>query len=142
MDLAQKKFLYYSLDPNVTVGQLKSLEHCEIDPQKEQQLLKRMETHQVSALSQEMECYPVRFLQMPSAPYVIYAVGDLSLLSRTILGIVGPRMMSPYADSVMEALFDSAKSYDVVTVSGLARGVDQKCHQLSLQYALPTIAVL
>jgi predicted Rossmann fold nucleotide-binding protein DprA/Smf involved in DNA uptake len=50
--------------------------------------------------------------------------------------------MSTYAGQVMEALFEVAKAYDVVTISGLARGVDQKCHQLSLKSSLPTIAVL
>ena len=50
--------------------------------------------------------------------------------------------MSPYADKVMEALFQQAQHLNFVTVSGLARGVDQKCHLLSLQYKLPTIAIL
>jgi DNA processing protein len=50
--------------------------------------------------------------------------------------------MSPYADKVMEALFQQAQHHHLVTVSGLARGVDQKCHQLSLRYHIPTIAIL
>lgn len=42
----------------------------------------------------------------------------------------------------MESLFERMKSYDVVTVSGLAAGVDQMCHQMSLDAGIPTIAVL
>lgn len=50
--------------------------------------------------------------------------------------------MSPYADQVLQSLFAEMKGLDMVTVSGLARGVDQKCHQLSLKHTIPTIAVL
>jgi DNA processing protein len=50
--------------------------------------------------------------------------------------------MSPYADKVMESLFEQARTVNLITVSGLARGVDQKCHQLSLQGGIPTIAIL
>ena len=42
----------------------------------------------------------------------------------------------------MQALFLQAYKYDLVTISGFARGVDQQAHQLSLKYQIPTIAVL
>jgi DNA processing protein len=50
--------------------------------------------------------------------------------------------MSPYAERVMEALFQQAKGISFTTISGMARGVDQKCHQLSLANEIPTIAIL
>jgi DNA processing protein len=89
-----------------------------------------------------MDNYPHKFSQIKTPPYLFYAIGNLHLLNQKILGIVGPREMSSYADKVMEALFQHASSTNLVTVSGLARGVDQKCHQLSLQYHIPTIAIL
>jgi DNA processing protein len=142
MNLAQRKVLYYSLCPKVTLSQLKEMESCELDSYEEEKLLEWMNRYHIYALSQEMKTYPCRLLQLSSAPYLFYAVGDLNLLSKPILGIVGPRMMSEYANQVMESFFESATSYDMVTVSGLARGVDQKCHLLSLKHSLPTIAVL
>ena len=42
----------------------------------------------------------------------------------------------------MQTLFLQAYKYDLVTISGFARGVDQQAHQLSLKYQIPTIAVL
>ena len=75
-------------------------------------------------------------------PYIIYYVGDISLLEKDILGIVGPRKMSVYGEKVVETLLDHAREYDLVTISGMAEGVDQLCHSRSLQHSLPTIAVL
>ncbi|GHW02269.1 DNA processing protein DprA [candidate division SR1 bacterium] len=72
----------------------------------------------------------------------LFYLGNLDLLHKKKLGIVGPRIMSQYADQVLEAFFEQGKNSDLITVSGLARGVDQKCHTLSLKYNIPTIAVL
>jgi DNA processing protein len=50
--------------------------------------------------------------------------------------------MSPYAEKILEAFFQQAHQLPLTTISGLARGVDHKCHQLSLQHNIPTIAIL
>ncbi|MBP7884973.1 DNA-processing protein DprA [Patescibacteria group bacterium] len=42
----------------------------------------------------------------------------------------------------MTALFDVLPDYDVVTISGLADGVDTMAHTMSLDKKIPTIAVL
>jgi predicted Rossmann fold nucleotide-binding protein DprA/Smf involved in DNA uptake len=82
------------------------------------------------------------FSLVPNAPYIVYAQGDLSLLQRPKLSIVGPRAMTTYGKDVVEHIFSFLPSYDLVTVSGGADGVDMLCHQLSLQYNIPTIVVL
>jgi len=50
--------------------------------------------------------------------------------------------MSSYGKKVLEALFTSSQNYDFITISGMAEGVDQLCHQLSRENNIPTIAVL
>jgi len=69
-------------------------------------------------------------------------LGNISLLSRKILGIVGPRKQTEYGIQILHKLFQEAKDYDLVTVSGMADGIDQLCHHLSIQHGIPTIAVL
>lgn len=69
-------------------------------------------------------------------------IWDISLLSRKILGIVGPRKQTDYGIQVLHKLFQEAKGHDLVTVSGMADGIDQLCHHLSMQHEIPTIAVL
>lgn len=50
--------------------------------------------------------------------------------------------MSAYGKEVVERLFSYAAAYDIVTISGMAEGVDQLCHSLSMEHSIPTIAVL
>ena len=42
----------------------------------------------------------------------------------------------------METLFTHVHNYELVTISGMAKGIDQLCHTLSIEHSLPTIAVL
>jgi DNA processing protein len=72
----------------------------------------------------------------------MYALGNLDCLSLPLLGVVGPRMMSSYAQEVTYLLLDSASRYRLATVSGLAKGVDQLVHQRCVELNIPTIAVL
>lgn len=50
--------------------------------------------------------------------------------------------MSIYGEKVIQKLFDYAVDYDLVTISGMAEGVDQLCHRCSIEKNIPTIAVL
>lgn len=75
-------------------------------------------------------------------PRLIYYMWDISLLDHHILWIVWPRKHSSYASDVLTRLFTHAPRYALATISGLAPGVDQLVHTLSLQKWVPTIAVL
>jgi predicted Rossmann fold nucleotide-binding protein DprA/Smf involved in DNA uptake len=50
--------------------------------------------------------------------------------------------MSAYGKQVVEKLFTVIRDYELITISGLADGTDQLCHELSIEYSIPTIAVL
>lgn len=138
----QGKIYYYSLDPEITPKQLQDKETIENDPEKREKLIKWMKKYELQGITEHSDLYPVKFKILPWNPYLFYYQGDLSLLSQPILWIVGPRQMSPYAEQLLEELFPSLADKKVVTVSGLAKGIDQKCHKLSIKYHLPTIAVL
>jgi DNA processing protein len=64
------------------------------------------------------------------------------VLCLPLLWVVGPRKMSSYAQEVLKNLFDELKKYEIATVSWMAPGVDSLCHELSISYGIPTIAVL
>jgi DNA processing protein len=114
-----------------------------LDEKEDQELTARMEKWGVIGITREMSTYPPALLEVKTPPRFFYAMGNFSLLEQSaLLGIVGPREMSPYAERVMEALFEQAKGITFASISGMARGVDQKCHQLSLTGGIPTIAIL
>ena len=135
----QHEALLYSLDTTITKKQLKAQESILYDTTKYTKLQEWTQKEQVGAL---MMSHTTKYQNIKSLPYILYYIWDISLLDKKILGIVGPRLMSWYGEDVLHKLFSLAQGSDIVTISGMAEGVDQLCHSLSIQYNIPTIAVL
>lgn len=132
--------VWYSADPEVTIWQLKAGEYIFAGESDATQSW--ITNHNVSAFVSGESDYFYGFGLLPSAPYIVYAMGDISLLQRPKLGIVWPRAMTSYGEQVVSYMFDHIPRYDVVTISGGADGVDMACHRLSLEKNIPTIVVL
>ncbi len=73
------------------------------------------------------EGYPKCFLDLKYPPLVFYYEGDLSLLNRECIGIVGSRSACDYALKATKGL--SRHYSDKVIVSGLAKGIDAAAHE-------------
>ena len=136
----QHEAIIYSLDPKITFSQVQDF--TDYDKNKYSKLEDRITENTICALIAAETDFHYKFLPIRPKVQIIYYIGDLSLLNKKILGIVGPRAMSSYGKQVMEKLFTTAGDYDFVTVSGMAEGVDQLCHRLSRENNIPTIAVL
>lgn len=134
--------LWYSVDPASTPGQLKSGNYLFSDELDTQDIQSWIQHHHIHAFVHGEQDYFYGFGLLPSAPYIVYAMGDISLLHRSKIAIVGPRAMSSYGEQVVSYMFDHIPRYDVVTISGGADGVDMACHRLSLEKNVPTIVVL
>ena len=76
-------------------------------------------------------------------PIVLFYHGDLSLLDddKHLLGVVGSRKYSEYGKEATNKVVGEIVR-DVVTVSGLAYGIDSIAHQASINSGGRTIAVL
>lgn len=86
--------------------------------------------------------FPRAFLIAPDPPDYVWVLGDLSLLDRPAVGIIGTREPSSYGLGVaIDAARDLASS-GLVVVSGMARGLDARAHQGALEVGGGTIAVL
>ncbi|KXK26659.1 MAG: hypothetical protein TR69_WS6001000666 [candidate division WS6 bacterium OLB20] len=86
--------------------------------------------------------YPVQLASVPDAPTVLFYAGDTSLLRGTMVAVVGTRQMSAAGRSLTTDLVCSLAQAGIITVSGLAQGVDAVAHQTALNAGAPTIAVL
>lgn len=136
----QHEAILYSLDPKSTFSQVKDV--VEYDQTKYSKLENWMKENAVWVMIATDEDFHYKFLPIRSRVQIVYYIGNIALLNQKILGIVWPRKMSAYGKQVIESLFTSLQDYDMVTISGMAEGVDQLCHQLSCEYSVPTIAVL
>lgn len=82
-------------------------------------------------------------LEIPDYPRSLFAYGDMGLLAKECITIVGTRSITQYGKNVVSLFLGSfLKDLDIVVVSGLARGVDGYVHRTCLQRGIKTIAIV
>ena len=83
--------------------------------------------------------YPAQLRDLTDAPPFLWALGDLSLLQRPAISMVGARNASSLGTRMAKSLATELGQTGYVIVSGLARGVDAAAHIAALNTG--TIAV-
>ena len=73
--------------------------------------------------------YPQRLLEIYDPPPLLYVRGDVSVLNRHAISMVGTRRPTPYGNQVAERLARDLAERGLTIVSGMARGVDSCAHQ-------------
>lgn len=86
--------------------------------------------------------YPNKLKNLPDAPMLLFCQGDISLLSKPVIAIVGSRKPTNYGRYVTEKFARVLAKEGVVIVSGLAYGIDSISHRSCLEAKGKTIAVL
>ncbi len=86
--------------------------------------------------------YPSLLREIYDPPPILYCLGDIELLSRPAVSIVGSRRCSVYGRQLTHQLARELASRGLVIVSGLARGIDSVAHQGCLKADGKTVAVL
>ncbi len=86
--------------------------------------------------------YPERLLDCADAPRTLWARGDLTLLGKPCVAIVGTRRATAYGERVARELGRVLAMAGATIVSGLARGIDAAAHRGALDAAGATCAVL
>lgn len=138
------EIIKYSANEQMTFGDLKNSEFAKypIDDSQLQKIQDIFAQYNIQWFMMWEEWYHYKFHAIQSKPYIFHYIWDISLLDKNILGIVWPRKPSVYSHKVLQKLFEHAQNYNLVTISGMADGVDQLAHALSIKYKIPTIAVL
>lgn len=88
------------------------------------------------------DAYPSPLLQLYDPPPYLCVLGDLSMLARPTVAIVGTRRATPYGERVTHALSGALAAAGVCVVSGMARGIDAAAHRAALGRGGYTAAVL
>ena len=85
--------------------------------------------------------YPERLKEIYDPPPVLWVRGDVHLLSRPAIAVVGTRHPSPYGSGMAEILSRDLAARRLLIVSGMARGIDSCAHRGALTARMPTVAV-
>jgi DNA processing protein len=86
--------------------------------------------------------YPASLLHLHRPPSPLFAIGDLTLLDRPVIAIVGTRRATAYGERVASELGSAFGRAGACVVSGMARGVDACAHRGVLAVGGATAAVL
>ena len=108
----------------------------------QQEFFNTLEKRGIHCLTIESPNYPSSLLNLKNPPYVLYYVGDLSLLKQKSIAIVGTRSPSSYGKLVTEKYAKELAENGICIISGLASGVDKIAHEGALEVNGKTIAVL
>jgi len=85
--------------------------------------------------------YPLELKNIYNPPVLLFYQGDLDLLARPKLAVVGSRNASQMGVAAVKKIIqDLSKQF--VIISGLARGIDTAAHLASLKSGGATIAVI
>ncbi len=85
--------------------------------------------------------YPERLREIYDPPPVLWVRGDVRLLSRPAIAVVGTRHPTPYGSGIAELLSRDLAARRLLIVSGMARGIDSCAHRGALAARMPTVAV-
>lgn len=87
------------------------------------------------------KAYPERLREIYDPPAVLWIRGDVRLLSRPGIAVVGTRHPSPYGAGMAEMLSRDLAARRLTILSGMARGVDTAAHKGALEARGKTVAV-
>lgn len=96
----------------------------------------------VVRLARDDPRFPKPLLVLQDPPDALYALGDLTLLGRRLVAIVGSRTPTAYGARVAYEAAQVAARAGLVVVSGMARGLDTRAHRGALDAGGKTVAVL
>lgn len=103
---------------------------------------KRLTANGIRFISIEDADYPRPLRTIADPPIFLYAKGDLSLLERPCIGMVGTRGMTAYGKRVTDRFVEPLVRAGLVTVSGLAKGIDTRVAEETLRAGGKTVAAL
>jgi len=101
----------------------------------------RIAAQGATVVSYACQEYPERLREIYDPPPVLWVRGDVKLLSRPSIAVVGTRHPTPYGTGMAEMLSRDLAARRLLIVSGMARGIDACAHKGALAARMPTVAV-
>lgn len=101
-----------------------------------------IDTNKIKLITMFDDDYPETLKNIYDKPVILYAKGNVELLKKPGIAIVGSRSCSEYGKNVaLKLAYDLAK-HNITIISGLARGIDTYSHIGAVNAMGNTIAVI
>lgn len=134
---SQEKFIKTGITKKTTDFILKKKQKINLDLEWD-----KMNKEGIKMISIEDNFYPKQLKDIHSSPFVIFYKGNIELLKKKQLAIVGSRKPTFYGKQTLEKIIPSLIQSGLVITSGMALGIDSLAHEKTLENQGKTIAVL
>lgn len=84
---------------------------------------------------------PHQLNECEDAPAILYQKGNYNTALKPV-SMVGTRNITSYGKNFVQDFLNEVKDRKIITISGLALGVDTEIHEVSIQKNIPTVAIL
>ena len=101
-----------------------------------------MEKNNIQIIKITDKEYPEKLKQIYDPPKILYVKGNKNILNEKSIAIIGTRMCSMYGKVIAEKISYELAKENIITISGLARGIDTYAHLGTVKAERKTIAVL
>lgn len=102
----------------------------------------KMKNQSIEMITIQDKFYPQQLKNITSPPFVLFCRGNLELLKKKQLAIIGSRNPTFYGKQALEKLIPDLVHSGLVITSGMATGIDSFAHEKTLENGGQTIAVL
>ncbi|UZH56592.1 DNA-protecting protein DprA [Salinimicrobium tongyeongense] len=96
----------------------------------------------IKTLYYEHSDYPEKLKHCTDGPILLFQRGNIQLINRKIISVVGTRKATPHGINFCEQLLEELAPLDPVIVSGFAYGIDIAAQRAALKHKLQTIGCL
>lgn len=86
--------------------------------------------------------YPERLKYITNPPYILFCRGNIDLLNKKSIAIVGSRKATAYGKYCANKFAFELANFDISIISGMARGIDGIAHRASLDNGGTSIGVI
>lgn len=123
---------------NTKIGDLFSSENLKA-AEKELEYIRQNQVETLYYLDAE---YPERLRHCQDGPILLFKRGNIDLVNKKVLSIVGTRKATTHGIGFCEKLIEDLAVLDVVIVSGFAYGIDISAQRAAIKNGLQTIGCL
>jgi DNA processing protein len=126
--------------PGISCAAATALRHASLA--RAARLVRRADELGALVLTPGEPAFPAALKDIPERPALLFAAGDVDLLNRPAVAIVGSRSHTRYGGEVARHFACGCARAGLVVVSGMARGIDALAHTAALDAGGGTVGVL
>lgn len=97
---------------------------------------------QIKILEKDDPLFPIKLKEVRPKVKRLYIEGNERILNNFGIAIIGSRNSSKEGEKITEEIVTKLVKKDIIIISGLAKGIDSKAHQVCINSGGKTIAVI